>query len=237
MGAPLRDYGPRLTLNAGPDPSAQARRLGFADHPWGPPTWYGLRVAPSPGDRWDGEIRVKPYHRMSTLPAGVQLPAGMPSDLGVDLAARDGDRTEVYFRRTVLAPWLPFAETALALVGATAPDFPLSPRAVVGAHCLSLSWTGRELTAVTVYAQDRCLPDDRTIAAAWVRGLADADRRTYEAALGGVRSLGRPGAKSFHGLLSWSAAADGSSSRAVSLRVHDPLTEGPLTGEPAPHAT
>ena len=94
-----------------------------------------------------------------------------------------------------------------------------APRDVRGAHCLSLGWTGTVLTAVTLYAEDRALPGDREIATAWAVGLDDEDRRAYEAALGGVRALSRPGAASLHALLAWTLSVDGSLRRAVSLRL------------------
>jgi hypothetical protein len=215
VGAPLRRHGPRLTLNAAPDRERQARRLGLDRHPWGPAHWYGLRLGP------DGAVRTKPYHRLRVLPAHVRLPAGLPADLVPELASWDGDRTEVYLRRSVAARWEPFARAAFGLVGAEPPACAVEPRPVLGAHCVSLAWTGGVLDAVTVYAADRCLPDDRALAAAWAPGLAPEDRRTYEAALGAVRSLGRVGRLPAHALLGWAARADGTTSRAVSLRVHD----------------
>jgi hypothetical protein len=164
----------------------------------------------------------------------VRLPDGLPGDLVPELAARDGDRTEVYLRRSVAAPWGPFARLVLDLVGSGVPQSGITPRPVVGAHCLSLAWTDGTLDAVTVYAADRCLPDDRTVAAAWSPGLAPEDRRTYEATLGAVRSLGRVGHHPVHGLLAWTARADGSTSRAVSLRVADAPPPAQARRRPSP---
>ena len=224
VGAPLARYGPRVTLNPGPDPAATARRLGFGAHPWGPPSWYGLRFGP------DDELRVKAYHRTSPergwdlVPARARLPAGLPDGLVPQVAALDGDRTEVYFRRLPAGPWTSFAAACLDLLttpAVEAPAYAPLPRPVPEGHCVSLSWSGDELAAVTLYAQDRCLPDDPEVAQAWVRGLEEVDRRSYEAALGAVRAIGRAGPRRCHGLLGWTTAADGSTSRAVSLRVVD----------------
>lgn len=216
VGAPLQRYGPRLTLNAAPDPGEHAVALGFGAHPWGPPNWYGVRFDPA------GAVIIKPYHRTSRWPDGVRPPPGLPAGLAVELAARHDGRTEVYLRRTVDRPWSELATTCAGLVGGAAPSCAPVPRDVPLAHCVSLSWTGDRLTAVTLYATDRCLPDDRAVAAAWQPGLTPVDRRTYEATLGAVRALGRHGHESHHGMLGWTATADGETTRAVSLRVRDP---------------
>ena len=96
---------------------------------------------------------------------------------------------------------------------------PALERAAAAAGAICLGWTGTVLTSVTLYAEDRALPGDREIATAWAVGLSDEDRRAYEAALGGVRALSRPGPASLHALLAWTLSVDGSLRRAVSLRL------------------
>lgn len=215
VGAPLARYGPRVTLDAGSDPPAKAHRLGQGGHPWGPPVWYGLRIGP------DGEVKIKPYHRVRRLDDRFTLPAGLPDGLVPQLASLDGDRTELYLRCRPALPWHEFAGACMALLDARPPLCAPHPRRAESAHCVSLSWAGADLAAVTVYAQDRCLPDDRTIARQWVDGLDDVDRRTYEAAVAGVRAAGRPGHRGWHAMLSWTVQADGQAHRAVSLRIAD----------------
>ena len=135
VGTPWTRYGPRVTFAppAGRDAEV-ARELGFADHPWGPPTWYGLRFRDGGSS---GRLGLKPYHRTARLPAGLRLPAGMPDGLVVDVSALSGNAVEVYFRRVVHGRWADFAVAAAALVDAGPPSFAPAPRDVRGAHCVS----------------------------------------------------------------------------------------------------
>jgi hypothetical protein len=82
-----------------------------------------------------------------------------------------------------------------------------------------MRWRGSRIDAISVFAADRSLPSDRDIAGAWVAGLDDDDRDAYEAALGGVRSIGPRPLHGWHAMLAWTLEADGTFHRAVSLRV------------------
>ena len=215
VGSPAGAYGPRVTLDPGPDVGGQARRLGFADHPWGPPSWYGLRVGPG------GAVTLKPYHRAALVPTDLPRPPGLPDGLVTELAALVGGRCEQYLRRPEPAAWEPFAEACAALVGAPAPRCRPAPAARPWAHAVSLRTDDGVLSAVTLYAEDRCLPGDAGIVPAWSEGLDRTDRRAYEAAVGGVRALGGEDPHGVHAMLAWSVEADGARHRSVSLRISD----------------
>src|SRR6266542_1740758 len=58
-GAPISRYGARLTFGATGNRWDLARALGLAGHPWGAPTFVGIRVLA------DGTLHAKPYHRLA----------------------------------------------------------------------------------------------------------------------------------------------------------------------------
>jgi hypothetical protein len=211
-GAPSARYGSRVTFRAERDPHALAEVFGHAAHPWGTPTWIGFRVRP------DGTARSKPYHRLSTLDDRFTLPAGLPSGFRPVMAALDDDQIELYLRFGGEMPWDRYVAACTAPLVITPTTFDPHPRPVGQAFCLSLKWTRGELTAITVFADHRALPDDRTIQQHWTRQMDDLDRCAYERALAAVRSIGRRGT-AWHAMLAWAFERDGDRHRAASLRL------------------
>jgi hypothetical protein len=210
VGAPITRYGPRLTLTA-PRNSAL---VAYADHPWGRPTWLGLRIGP------DGEVTTKPYHRMRRLDNRFTLPSEMPRDMRPVMAAWHGDTKELYLRSTPAERWSVFAAQCAAIMRATPPECRPLPRPSQGSFALSLKWEADELVAITLYADDRSLPfDDDAIARVWVEGMAPADRSAYEAAFAGVCAFAPSPARARHAMIGWTLEASGGAHRAASLRI------------------
>lgn len=219
-GAPAASFGARITLQPAGDPRALAAAAGLADprapHPWGPPDWVGLRMAA------DGAVAAKPYHRVAVLDDRFHLPAGAPSGLVPVMAAQQGDQVELYLRRRPATGWPAFAAACARLIGADRPEAEPLPRPAELGFCVSFAWRAGELTAVTLYADSRCLGDDESVGRAWSRGLEELDRESYRRALAAVRSLGRLRGRAWHSMLAWKLGADGTRGRAVSLRVPPP---------------
>jgi len=76
-----------------------------------------------------------------------------------------------------------------------------------------------ELQAVSVFADTRALPDERTIRAAWMTGLTPEDAACYGRLLAAVCSYGRHPRGRTNAMLSWSIDARGAEQRAVSLAI------------------
>lgn len=224
-GTPARRYGARITLTLGAQPARVAAAFGLEQHPLGIPTWIGLRV------RDGGSVRVKAYHRMGPSQLDEswrqRLPAGLPEGLVPVMAALDGDARELYLRLQPACPWRSFAAVCTDLLGVEHEAFPFAPepRPEEGAFGVSLRWQQEPLAAVTLYADFRALPDDAGVRESWVPGLDPEDRRAYELALGGVRSLGAAGLRPWHTMLAWTLDVGGDRNhrghwhRAASLRV------------------
>jgi len=207
VGAPIIRYGPRLTVTA----PASGRP---AEHPWGPPTWMGLRVGA------DGSVSAKPYHRLRRLGDRFTLPDGVPRDVRPVMGAWHGETRELYLRSTPSERWSVFASRVAALVDAEPPVCLPLPRPSAGSFCLSLRWEADELVAVTLYADDRSLPhDDDAIAEQWIEGMEPAEREAYLAAYAGVCAFAPSPNKARHAMLGWTIEAGGGSHRAASLRV------------------
>lgn len=190
-----------------------ARALGVAGHPWGVPDWIGTRVPP------DGRLHSKPYHRVIDLDDRFHLPPGLPATLHPVMASLDGDVVELYLRRSDPCEWVTFVDRCTAVLSAPQPVFSPHPRPAPESFCVSLRWRNGSLSAITVFADERALPDDAAIRAAWPIGMDPGDREVYEVALGAVRSLGKRPLRGWHGMLAWTLEADGTWHRAVSLRV------------------
>jgi hypothetical protein len=210
VGEPIATYGPRLTLT----PPEGAVLDAYADHPWGPPTWLGLRVGP------DGTVIAKPYHRVRKLGDRFTLPAGVPRDIRPVMAAWHGETKELYLRSTPAERWSVFAAEVAALVDAVPPACVPCPRPSAGSFAFSLRWISGELSGVTLFADDRSLPhDDDEIARAWIAGMDAVDREAYLAAYAGVCAFAPSPTRARHAMLGWTIEADGQSHRAASLRV------------------
>ncbi len=216
-GTPFARYGARITFRAGGDPAGLATTLGLAEHPWGLPTWIGLRA------RLDGAVHVKAYHPPERLDRQrFALPAGLPEGLAPVMAALDGDSAELYLRLLPHQSWTSFVAAALAPLGGAAdvPAFSPHPKPADGGFCLSVRWVGGAPAAVSLYADQRSLPGDAAVRRAWAEGMDETERGAYEAALAGVRSLGDVGAtRARHGMLAWTRERGGGWHRAASLRV------------------
>lgn len=209
VGCPIARYGPRLTLTAPADPPEDAG----PEHPWGPPTWVGLRVGA------DGTVASKPYHRMRRLGDRFTLPAGVAGDVRPVMAAWHADTKELYLRSTPAERWSVFAARIAALIGAEPPACSPLPRPSEGSFAFSLRWTDDELAAVTLFADDRSLPRDDEIASAWSDGMERVDAAAYAAAYAGVCAFAPSSTRARHGMLGWTVEANGQSHRAASLRV------------------
>ena len=225
-GTPGSRYGPRITVRPAGDRRALAGAAGLASHLWGPPDWVGLRV------RGDGTVGAKAYHRLRrsdpegsstgwfAVPGGrFPVPAGLPAGLYPVMAALDGPTVELYLRLAEARSWTSFVSASMASLGGPGHPFSPHPRPVDRAFCLSLRRDDRGLSAVTVYADHRALPDDREVRRAWAEGMDEAERSAYELALAGVRSLGPRPRRGWHAALGWTLERDRGWHRAASLRV------------------
>jgi hypothetical protein len=225
-GAPFGRYGARITFRPGPgaEPRELARAFGLDGHPWGAPAWVGVRVLPG------GAVHAKAYHTLDALDDRFTLPAGLPTGLQPVMAALDlPDRglgsgaKELYLCLGPDRSWTSFVKTAVAALGEVEAGemlFSPHPRPSEGGFCLSLRWREGELTTLSLYATQRSLPPDDEIRRAWIAGMDGEDREVYEAALAGVRDLGRlPASHAWHGMLAWTLERGGGWQRAASLRV------------------
>jgi hypothetical protein len=211
-GTPCERYGARLTFRAAGGTAALAEAFGLTQHPWGDPDWVGVRVSR------DGGLKVKPYHRLTDM-SRFRLPGGLPMPLYPVMASLYENAVEVYLRFGACCTWTEFAQRCCGALGEVQRRFSPHPRPVESAFCLSLRWQGERLTAVSVFADYRALPDDETIASRWSEDMTERDRQAYELALAGVRSLGRRPFSAWHGMLGWTLESDGGWHRAASLFV------------------
>jgi hypothetical protein len=213
-GAPFARYGARAAFTAPPAAMwPMAAALGVGHHPWGTPSWVGVRVSPA------GLVRIKLYHRIARLNGRFQLPHELPGDLYPVMAALDGDTREIYLRAGTAHSWDSFAAACLAPLGGGAYLFAPHPRPAPHAHCVSLKWDHDALFAITLYADHRALPDDQTTGRQWAANLDPVDSRAYEMALAGARSIGRLHRGAWHAMLAWTLEANGQWHRAASLSV------------------
>jgi hypothetical protein len=213
VGAPASRYGARLTFRPVGDPLTLATAFDLGRHPWGPPSWIGIRVTPA------GVAHAKPYHRLNKLDGRFILPTSLPGDLYPIMASLDGDAAEVYFRSSSTRSWESFTAAILASLGGG--DFRFAPRPRASAHAFGISFrrTGGRLTAATLYAFSPALPDEQSIRRQWIKGMDETDARIYEMALIGVRSVGRLTHGTWHAILAWTLEEGGIWHRAASLRV------------------
>jgi hypothetical protein len=216
-GSPHSRYGARVTLQHPTwEDGALGRAFGFANHPWGPPRWVGLRIGAS------GQLRTKAYHQLTRLDDRFPLPSDFPADLDPVMAALDGEATEVYLRKRLPCPFEQLARACLAGLGAEPPLAEPLPRPRASGLCVSLRREAGRTSAVTLYADWRTLPRDQEIERVWSAGLGEADRLAYQLAVAGVRSTGFLPRGNWHAMLAWTVEADGTRHRAVSLTVPPP---------------
>jgi hypothetical protein len=215
VGSPHARFGARVTFRL-PEAASDriAHELGLEPHPWGPASWLGLRIS------HQGDVEWKSYHRARAVPRDLTPPRAAPAPLVPVMAALHRDKYEVYYRLAERMRWVDFAASAMRLASADPPrtDIPISP--AVDAFCLSLSWVGKDLGSLTVFADDRTLPAEPEASQLWRDELPDDDDRViYDAAVAGVRSLGPRAARGWHAMFAWTCSCDRQVSRAVSLRV------------------
>jgi len=217
-GAPFARYGARVTLR---HPSADggaelARAFGFGAHPWGAPTWIGLRVRPG------GELRAKAYHAIDRVDERFELPREWPIDLYPVMASLDGDAIEIYLRKRGACDFGEFAARCLEPLGAAPPDARPRPRAREHSLCVSLRRERGQIAAVSLYADWRALPRDADVERVWSASLDERDRVAYQLALAGARSTGFLPTGNWHAMLAWTVESDGARHRAVSITVPAP---------------
>lgn len=214
-GSPHHRYGARITFSAS-SPST-CRRLedacGLEPHPWGDWSWVGLRVHPEGNTEW------KRYHTVNQLRLSLDPPDAAPPGLVPVMASLHNGEVETYYRLPSPTEWPPFAEGCAALVGAVPPATAIRPRPAADAFCLSVRQHQGRVRAVTIFADDRALPDEPSLAAAWRSELPPEDRASYDATLMAVRAAGRRPARGWHAMLAWAIDAGGLTARAVSLRL------------------
>jgi hypothetical protein len=213
-GAPAARYGARITFRPSGDPCQLAAAFGLERHPWGVPSWIGVRVLAA-------GVRRKAYHKLNRLDDRFALPTNLPDDFYPVMASLDGDATEVYLRARSPRPWDSFAAICTAPLGGSKVSFAPRPRPAAHAFCLSFRWCNELLTAVSLYADYHALPDEQTTRAAWIAGMTESDAYAYEMALIGVRSLGQLRRGASHAMLAWTLEDNGDWHRAVSLRMPD----------------
>jgi hypothetical protein len=135
------------------------------------------------------------------------------------MASLDGEAAEVYLRSSSTRSWESFMAAALASFGGGDFRFAPRPRAVAHAFGISFRWSHGRLSAATLYACSRALPDEQSIHRQWIEGMDETEERAYEMALIGVRSVGRLRRGTWHAILAWTLEENGIWHRAVSLRV------------------
>lgn len=209
VGTPARRYGPRLTFRVAGGGRFDALAARHP-HPWGAPDWVGLRVR-------DEQPRWKFYFARARDLDGAEPPAGAPAGLYPVMAAWHDGGSEVYWRCRSAPRWSSFAARSAALVGADPPECEPLPRPAEHGFALSVRRSGGEISAVTLFADHRCLPDDAATARAWTASMPARERDFYEAALGSVRAFGPRPAHAWHGMLGWTIERDGARHRAASL--------------------
>jgi hypothetical protein len=216
-GAPYDRYGARMTFVP---KTGDASRLGAAicgGHPWGPPTWLGIRWV-------DGRLAIKPYHRITHLPDTHSF-AEVADDLVPQLAALDGDRIEVYLRSARERSWKTFVTESVAALcdAARARELAASasplPRPAAWNHAVSYRYERGALRAISVFADGRALPAERTVRERWTAGLAADDAACFERLVAATSSYGRNRSGATCAMLAWSIDADGNEQRAVSLAI------------------
>ena len=213
-GVPANRYGARVTFYPATHAPTLARAFDLERHPWGVPSWIGIRVLPN------GEAKVKPYHRAAQFGDRFALPPQLPSDLYPLAASFDrGTTKELYLRQRAPMAWDCFVNAALAPFGHGDYPFKPYPRGIMDGFGLSLRWTDERVTAISLYAFSRALPDDLAIRKQWIEGMEAADLEAYEMALLAARSLGRLTRGKRHSILAWTLERGGEWHRAVSLRV------------------
>ena len=211
-GTPRERYGARITFRATGPNAELAAAFGLQNHPWGDPDWVGFRFG-------RGDTRkVKAYHRLMDV-SRFRLPSGLPTPLYPVMAALHEDSTEVYLRFGGHSSWTEFVQRCCGILGEAKRSFSPHPRPVEGAFCLSLRWLEERLTSVSVFADYHALPDDETIESRWSEEMTEQDRKAYQIALAGVRSLGRRSSSAWHAMLAWTLESDGTWHRAASLYV------------------
>jgi len=225
-GTPTARYGARLSFRPGHDRRALAAAFGLDAHPWGLPDWIGVRVRPQ------RTVSTKAYHRLAHLDSAVceggrfrfagldlPLPEALPAGLRPIMASQDGESVELYLRLADARSWTSFVARCTEAFGGQTYPFSPTPRPVEEAFCVSLRWQVENLSAVTMYADQRALPPDRDIPEAWTTGMDERERAAYEAALVGVRSLGSTRGSGWHAMLGWTVEHDDTWHRHASLRV------------------
>ena len=93
------------------------------------------------------------------------------------------------------------------------------PQPLADGYGASFRWTDDELTAVSLFANDRTWLTDDDVARGWIRGMSDMDRHHYETSLLGLQSIAAMPRHGWHALLSWTFERRGPAHRAASLRV------------------
>ena len=215
-GSPAVRYGARITLRRG-DRHAPAH--DFAHHPWGTPDWIGVRL-----DR-AGAVRLKAYHRGPPPVGGSPPHRGLPPGLTPVMAACEGDQIEVYGALPGERSWPRFARDCLrwaggeAWAGAGEPGLRGYPRQAADQFAASVKYRAGAPVALSLYAFDGALPDDRRAGEIWSAGLGPADRQAYQAAYAGAQSTGRHPAHRYHAAFCWTYSAGEGESRSVSLRL------------------
>ena len=134
------------------------------------------------------------------------------------MASLDGDVREEYLRLQGACPWNEFVQTCTTPLQCAVRDFDPLPKSVDSAFCVSAQFREEELQAVTCLADYRALPDDDSIARAWIKDLSAGDREAYELASAAVRSIGKRRLGSWHAMLSWTLERGAGWHKAVSLR-------------------
>jgi hypothetical protein len=216
VGCPVTRYGIRFSLIPDADGDALAAEFGLpTPHPWGPPAWIGVRIT-------EHGVVAKPYHRWTSLPRAEQrrlLERDRPADMTPLMASQTAGVVELYCWAYHEETWRAFTPRMLAPLGV--PPLPTAPvpQPLADGYGASFRWTGDELTAVSLFANDRTWLTDDDVARGWIRGMSDIDRHHYETSLLGLQSIAPMPRHGWHALLSWTFERDGTHHRAASLRV------------------
>lgn len=210
-GTPHEKYGARMTFWLPADSGKVLAERGLSGHPWGPPQWFGLRI-----DN-EGRLIAKAYHKIDTM-SRLPVADDFAKKFSPVMSSLHDDVIETYARFRERCEWIQFVRACTESLNPHFPDFQPFPQPVAESFCVSVKCRDGDLQAISVFADQRSLPDDDTIRHLWSRDMSSEERETYELTLAGVRSCGPKRLGSWHAMLGWTLEIGGVWHKAASLR-------------------
>ena len=214
-GTPQEKYGARITFRLPADNAEVLAACGLACHPWGRPDWIGLRI------NREGRLIAKAYHKLAQI-SELPFADDFTKKFYPVMSSFHENAIETYLRFRERCEWTEFVCACTESLSPYLPDFQPFPRPVAEAFCMSVRLRDGDIQAISVFADQRSLPDDDTIRQLWSRDMSSDEREAYELTLAGVRSCGPRRFGSWHAMLGWTLESDGVWHRAASLRFPTP---------------